>query len=109
MSERKVYCGGIAGRNSWGCGTELHFERHGGEWASGRPNDQHWRPGDPTIAIRCLDCGTVMCPNCARRHFGETDEKDRKIAALKTELRALAAETGRGDQYAELVAGEKPL
>jgi len=105
---RKVFCGGVAGRNASGCGVELHYERQGGEWASGRPHEQHWRPGDPHIAIRCLDCGTVMCPYCARGHFAETDEKDRAIAALKTELRALALETGRNPSYPELVAGERP-
>jgi len=63
-------CGGDV---AWlGCGATLHWERH---WDT-----------DPLVAIRCLDCGAVLCPACARKHFA-TDEKDKKIDGLLKGLR----------------------
>ena len=59
-----------------GCGAKLHWER---EWDR-----------DPLTAIRCIDCGTILCPQCARRHFSK-DEKDRQI-----ELLVLALEDAKG-------------
>jgi hypothetical protein len=74
MAEQIVCGGGVTWLSC--CGVELKLERDGGEW--GR---------DRQTAIRCLDCGTLMCPPCARRHFAETDEKSRRIATLETALR----------------------
>lgn len=108
MTETKVYCGYRAGRNPGGCGRELHWERQGGSWeADGRD--------DPLVAIRCIDCGMVMCRHCARHHFGESDEKDRAIAALKLEGRILAwkvfesrAEPRDSVPMLSMCGGEKP-
>lgn len=73
MTERRICCGGVEGRNSLGCGAPLSWEREGGEW---RPDREHSR-----VAIRCLDCGTLLCGHCAREHF-KGDEKDKKIREL---------------------------
>lgn len=56
MSE-PMKCGGWS-FPTIGCGAELRAERYG---------------RDPVVdhdtMIRCLDCGTPMCPRCAREHF----------------------------------------
>lgn len=69
MAMKELRCG--EGIPQDGCNAKLHWEL---EW-----------PGDPAVAIRCLDCGTVLCPRCARDHF-KSDEKDRRIAELMSEI-----------------------
>ena len=67
-------CGGSV---SWlGCGADLHWERESER--------------DPTVAIRCLDCGSVLCPACARRHF-DSDEKSKRIGAMLKVMREAQA------------------
>jgi hypothetical protein len=75
----KPVCGRkLAGGEVIGCGQELHWENYPGD------------PGtDSSIAIRCLDCGIVLCRFCARRHFKSSDEKDRQIAELEAHLKEL--------------------
>jgi hypothetical protein len=74
MSEKLVCVGG----ERWGsCGIVLHWENDNGFGEWGR---------DHAVAIRCLDCGSLMCPRCAREHF-KSDEKDRRIDALEKALR----------------------
>jgi DNA-directed RNA polymerase subunit RPC12/RpoP len=72
---KKPVCG-IAGTKI-GCGVEVHYERYGGDWP------------ESTTAIRCLDCGTLFCVFCARKHFAETDEKDREIQRLEIHVKEL--------------------
>jgi hypothetical protein len=56
MSE-PMTCGGWAGPTV-GCGAPLRTERYGRDPAV-----------DHDTMIRCLDCGTPMCPRCAKEHF----------------------------------------
>ena len=73
---KQPVCG--SGRKDVGCGQELHWENYPGD------------PGtDSNIAIRCLDCGIVLCRFCARQHFKSRDEKDKRIAELEAEIRGL--------------------
>ena len=44
---------------------------------------------DEGIAIRCLDCGTLLCPHCARLHFSG-DEKNQRIATLEAQLKVVS-------------------
>lgn len=68
MSE-PMTCGGWAGPTV-GCGAPLRAERYGRDPAV-----------DHDTMIRCLDCGTPMCPRCARDHFKEHVQqlKDRVV------------------------------
>jgi hypothetical protein len=77
-----MICGGGI---SWlGCGSPVYFERIEHEW------EHEKRAG---IAIRCLDCGALLCPHCATEHFAKEKlwlarelEKLRKVAALAQQL-----------------------
>lgn len=45
-----------------GCGVKLSWDRAtSGEWKRG--------VGDPLVAIRCLECGAILCVTCAHTHF----------------------------------------
>ncbi len=60
----------VCGTDGWpgtGCGVNLRWERSPG-WTD-----------DPNVAIRCLDCGAVLCRRCAKAHF---DSDERKYTAL---------------------------
>jgi|SRR6185312_6934322 len=46
------------------CHAKLRWEREGGEWNP--------RTGDADVAIRCLDCASLLCGPCARGHFNES-------------------------------------
>ncbi len=48
-----------------GCGMPLSWDR---------TNKREWREGvsDPSVAIRCLDCGALLCVACADRHFRDS-------------------------------------
>lgn len=74
-AERQAVCG--SGCDGVGCGERLHFERSAGETVDGGSN----------VAVRCLDCGTVLCTRCARKHFDserrrETDTALRQCAEM---------------------------
>jgi len=66
------------GTDGWpgtGCGTALRWERSLG-WTD-----------DPNVAIRCLDCGVVLCKRCAKEHFDGAERK--YISELEGHLKRL--------------------
>lgn len=84
--------GGTAHRRA--CGQRLHVER---EWDR-----------DPATAIRCADCGALMCPRCAREHFAESDARRREVRAVVLEEAAVICDGyGReGDRFYKEHASE---
>jgi hypothetical protein len=86
---------GSAGPNDAGCGRVLHWDSPASD--KGDP--------DPYVAIRCLDCGVILCPSCARKHFAYSDEKDKQIETLRKAYSELATDPGK---VASVVKSEKP-
>lgn len=63
-------CGGWQGKHG-GCGAALRPDRYGTD-----------PPVDSDTMIRCLDCGTPMCPRCAKEHFRQHVQKVRDEAVV---------------------------
>lgn len=68
-----------------GCRSQLSWRRTGGEWTSEKR--------DNAVAVRCLDCASVLCPYHAEQHFAlerrllDTElAKLRKLALLAQQL-----------------------
>lgn len=86
-AERMPVCGSKAMRV--GCGAQLHWERSDGS---------EWSPRREMVAIRCLDCAVVFCPQCARGHFdssrafGDAARDAQLRAELLAPFRELAEE-----------------
>lgn len=73
------------------CKATLRWERGGGEW---KPNTC-----DSNVAIRCLNCASLLCGPCARRHFEES-------GLLATSRAALAASQAEVSALKERLACE---
>lgn len=72
-----------------GCRSSLSWNRSGGEWTS--------EARDNAVAIRCLDCGSVLCPFHAEQHFAaeRRDLKERADKAEASIVRIHASINGR--------------
>ena len=100
-------CGGPV--RTGGCGKYLLWEAC--QESAGKLAWQASPEMNADVAVRCLTCGVLYCPRCARQHFDNAgDEKDRQILRLEKSLSdasaeyiRLARETPRERELKEIV------